>query len=95
MRFRATGPFWKAYARLPEDVKESARQAFLLFQKGAARPPFHPSLRIRKMQGHPGIWEGHVTLETVFTFHIEEDPDSEEAVFVFRNIGSHDIYRRP
>jgi hypothetical protein len=33
-------------------VKESARRAFLLFQEGAKSPPFHPSLRVRKMQGH-------------------------------------------
>lgn len=95
MRFRATEPFWKAYSRLPSGVREEARQAFLRFQEGAHNPPFHPSLRIRKMQGRPGIWEGHITLEVVFTFHIEEDPDTGETVFVFRNIGRHDIYRRP
>ncbi len=95
MKFRATEPFWKAYAELPEQIKSKARQAFSLFQEGASNPPFHPSLRIRKMQGHSGIWEGHVTLDIVFTFHVEEDADSGETIFVFRNIGSHDIYRRP
>jgi mRNA-degrading endonuclease YafQ of YafQ-DinJ toxin-antitoxin module len=95
MKFRATEPFWKAYAQLPAQAKEKARQAFLLFQEGASSPPFHPSLRIRKMQGHPGIWEGHVTLEIVFTFHVEQDADTGETIFVFRNIGSHEIYRRP
>ncbi len=95
MRFQATEPFWRAYARLPADVKERARRAFLLFQKGARNPPFHPSLRIRKMQGHPGIWEGHITREIVFTFHVEKDPDADETVYVFRNIGTHAIYRKP
>ena len=47
------------------------------------------------MQGHPDIWEGHVTRQVVFTFHIEQDPDSGETIYVFRNIGTHDIYRRP
>ncbi len=95
MKYRPTEPFWKAYAQLPPRVKEQARQAFRLFQQGAENPPFHPSLRIRKMQGHPNIWEGHITLEYVFTFHIEEDPDTGETIYVFRNIGTHDIYRRP
>ncbi|MCS6845101.1 MAG: hypothetical protein NZ528_12390 [Caldilineales bacterium] len=95
MKFRATQTFWEAYAALPADIKEQARQAFRRFQEGAANPPFHPSLRIRKMQGHPGIWEGHITLHYVFTFHIEEDLDTGETIFVFRNIGTHDIYRRP
>jgi hypothetical protein len=76
-------------------VKQKARRAFLLFRQGAESPPFHPSLRIRKMQGRPGIWEGHVTLQYVFTFHVEKDPDTSETIYVFRNIGSHEIYRNP
>ena len=95
MKFRATETFWKAYGQLPARLKDRTRQAFLLFQEGAQNPPFHPSLRIRKMQGHPDIWEGHVTRQVVFTFHIEQDLDSGETIFVFRNIGSHEIYRRP
>lgn len=95
MKYRAVEPFWQAYARLPREIKRKARQAFQLFQRGAEQPPFHPSLRIRKMQGHPGIWEGHITAKYVFTFHLEKDPDAGETVFVFRNIGDHEIYRKP
>ena len=47
------------------------------------------------MQGHPDIWEGHVTLQYVFTFHIEQDAETGEIIYIFRNIGTHDIYRRP
>lgn len=95
MKFRPTQTFWEAYAALPADIKERAREAFRRFQDGAADPPFHPSLRIRKMHGHPDIWEGHITLQYVFTFHIERDPTKGESTYVFRNIGTHDIYRRP
>ena len=95
MKFRATDPFWKAYAQLPQAVKQKARQAFRLFQQGVRNPPFHPSLRIRKMRGHPHIWEGHITLRYVFTFHIERDPTTRETIYVFRNIGTHEIYREP
>lgn len=95
MKYRATEPFWEAYAQLPSAIKQKARQAFQLFQQGAENPPFHPSLRIRKMQGHPRIWEGHITLQYVFTFHIEKDPATGETIYVFRNIGTHEIYRHP
>lgn len=95
MKYRAAAPFWEAYARLPAEVKKKAEQAFRLFQKGAEQPPFHPSLRIRKMEGRPGIWEGHITLDYVFTFHVEEDPETRETIYVFRNIGTHEIYRHP
>jgi len=95
MKFRPAQTFWEAYAALPADIKEKAREAFQRFQDGAEHPPFHPSLRIRKMQGHAGIWEGHVTLQYVFTFQIEHDSETGETLYVFRNIGTHDIYRRP
>ncbi len=95
MKYRPTEPFWQAYAQLSPGLKKKARQAFRLFQRGTENPPFHPSLRIRKMQGHPDIWEGHITLQCVFTFHIEQDPDTGERIYVFRNIGTHEIYRRP
>ncbi|MBL7065729.1 MAG: hypothetical protein ISS49_16245 [Anaerolineae bacterium] len=95
MKFQPIEPFWKAYAQLSTRVKRKARRAFLLFQEGARKPPFHPSLRIRKMGGYSGIWEGHVTREIVFTFHIEKDSDTGETVYVFRNIGTHAIYREP
>lgn len=95
MKFRPTQTFWEAYAALPPDIKEGAREAFRRFQDGAESPPFHPSLRIRKMQGHADIWEGHITLQDVFTFHIEHDPDTGEIIYVFRNIGTHGVYRRP
>jgi len=95
MKFRPAQTFWEAYAELPADIKERVRAAFRRFQEGAEHPPFHPSLRIRKMQGHPDIWEGHITQQYVFTFHIEQDPQSGELIYVFRNIGTHEIYRRP
>jgi hypothetical protein len=95
MKFQPAQTFWEAYAVLPSEVKQQAREAFRRFQEGAEHPPFHPSLRIRRMQGHPGIWEGHITLQYVFTFHIEQDSASGELIYVFRNIGTHEIYRRP
>ena len=55
MKFQPPRSFWVAYAQLPPDVKDRARRAFELFRVGAAQPPFHPSLRIRKMQGRPDI----------------------------------------
>lgn len=95
MKYRTVEPFWTAYARLPSEIRAKAESAFRLFQRGAEQPPFHPSLRVRKMEGHPGIWEGHITLDYVFTFHIEADSATGETIFVFRNVGTHGIYRKP
>jgi mRNA-degrading endonuclease YafQ of YafQ-DinJ toxin-antitoxin module len=94
-RYRPLKTFWEAYAELPAHIQREVRQAFKLFQQGAEHPPFHPSLRIHKMRGYPNIWEGHVTKQIVFTFHIERDPESGETIYVFRNIGTHEVYRQP
>lgn len=52
-RYRPLKTFWEAYAELPAHTKRKVRQTFKLFQQGAEHPPFHPSLRIRKMRGYP------------------------------------------
>lgn len=94
-RYRPLKTFWEAYAELDAHIKEKVRQKFKLFQQSAENPPFHSSLRIHEMRGHPNIWEGHITMQIVFTFHIERDPESGETIYVFRNVGTHDIYRKP
>jgi len=50
--------------------------------------------RIKKMQGHADIWEGHLKINICFTFHYEDDHQSEK-VCVFRRIGTHNIYNNP
>ena len=52
-RYRPLKTFWEAYAELPAHIKRKVRQMFKLFQQSAEHPPFHPSLRIRKMRGYP------------------------------------------
>ncbi len=95
MRFRRTPTFHIAFRKLPADIQAAADEAFRLFRDGAENPPFHSSLRIRKMRGHPFIWEGRITLGYVFTFHVEHDADTGETIYTFRNIGKHEIYRNP
>ncbi len=51
----------------------------------------HPSLGVKKMKGHKNIWEGRVDDFYRFTFEFQVDPDSNEQICVFRNIGRHDI----
>lgn len=94
MQYRRTSTFKKCFRDLPERIQRKAKEKFELF-KNNPHYPYHPSLRVKSMKGYPGIWEGHVTLNYVFTFHIDEDPETGEKIFVFRKIGSHDIYRNP
>ena len=94
MQYRRSRSFRKDYESLPEDIKEVVREKFKLFQEHPT-PPYHPSLRIKPMKGWRGLFEGHVSLGYVFTFHSDVDPTSGERIIVFRRIGRHDIYKNP
>jgi mRNA-degrading endonuclease RelE of RelBE toxin-antitoxin system len=63
------------------------QKAFKLFQNN----PHHPSLGIKKIKGHEGIWEGRIDDFYRFTFEYLTDPDTGEQICLFRNIGRHDI----
>jgi mRNA-degrading endonuclease YafQ of YafQ-DinJ toxin-antitoxin module len=91
MKYQRGQQFKKDYKALPAELQEAARKSFALFQQDTR----HPSLRVKKMQGHDDIWEGHVTRGCVFTFHWESDPDTGEQIAVFRRIGTHAIYDKP
>ena len=85
MKIQTTRPFDKDYNALPETVKVRAdKQFFLLLEN-----PDHPSLRLKKIKGHPSIWEGKITKSYRFTFQISGD------VYLLRRIGTHDILKTP
>jgi mRNA-degrading endonuclease RelE of RelBE toxin-antitoxin system len=86
MIYRRTARFKKAYLSLPKNIQEKAAKAFLLFRDN----PAHPSLVVKKIQGHTDIWEGRIDQQYRFTFHYEDQPDSGEKICVFRNIDNHD-----
>lgn len=92
MKHKRTLQFAKAFKKLPPEVKEQARKAFLLFQEDMS----HPSLSIERIEGCPGLWSGRISRKYRWTFHFEEDPQTGERVCVHRVIGAHeDVYRKP
>lgn len=84
MRLLALKPFQKDYKKLPRHIQKETDNALRLLVSN----PRHPSLRVKKMQGTKGIWEGSVTMSYRFTFHMEG------GTIVLRRIGTHDILRK-
>ena len=84
MNLLALRTFQKDYRKLPRYIQKETDNALRLL----AENPRHPSLRIKKMQGTQGIWEGSVTMSYRFTFHMEAD------AIVLRRIGTHDILKK-
>lgn len=72
MKFRRLQTFKNDFDQLPKNVQLIAKEKFALFKNNPV-PPYHPSLRIKKMQGYEDMWEGHVSRGYVFTFTWEQD----------------------
>ncbi|MFF1785198.1 hypothetical protein ACFVX9_01890 [Kitasatospora sp. NPDC058243] len=56
---------------------------------------FRRGLRVRKMQGHPDIWELTWAPDGRATFHYGLPLQGEEPHIVWRRIGTHDVFNRP
>ena len=80
MRFIATRRFENAYRSLPDELRKKIDKALRLL----ADSPRHPSLRLKKLQGTPGIWEARVDRNCRMTLEIRGD------AFLLRNVGKHD-----
>ncbi len=85
MRIQTAKPFDEDYGALPESIKERADKQFIILTEN----PHHPSLRLKKIKGHPNIWEGRVTKSYRFTFQISGE------IYLLRRIGTHAILKTP
>jgi mRNA-degrading endonuclease RelE of RelBE toxin-antitoxin system len=83
LEFRTTRTFDKSFSALPAKIRKRALDKLGLYENDRR----HPSLRVKKMEGAPDIWEISVTKEYRITFQQEGN------VVLLRNIGSHDILK--
>jgi addiction module RelE/StbE family toxin len=80
-----TKPFKRDYKGLPENIQDQIdKQIIQLIEN-----PKHPSLNIKKMEGHKSIWEARITKGYRMTFQIDGD------IYLIRRVGTHSILRRP
>jgi len=85
VRIQTTKPFDRDYDSLQKGIKERASKQFILLLEN----PRHPSLRLKKIKGHPTMWEGRITESYRFTFQIVGE------TYLLRRIGAHEILRTP
>lgn len=84
VKYQFSQKFKKQYNALPKEIQNAFDKKLELFLKNRA----HPSLRVKRIQGTKGRWEGSVTMNYRFTFEFLED------TLFFRTIGTHDILKR-
>jgi mRNA interferase RelE/StbE len=85
MRIQTTKPFDGDYNSLPKEIKERANKQLTLLLEN----PRHLSLHLKKIKGHPTIWESWITESYRFTFQISGE------TFILRRVGTHDILKNP
>ncbi len=85
MRLLFTDSFIRGYEKLPLAIQKRTDEKLNLLLSS----PRHPSLRIKKMKGFEGIWEGRISRGYRFTFQVEGD------VYILRKVGTHEILRKP
>lgn len=85
MHILRTRSFEHEFVKLPSEVRERFVQKLGFF----LTDPFHPSLRVKKMQGRIDIWEVSITMNYRFTY------DKDGDVVHLRRIGTHDILKNP
>lgn len=59
------------------------------------QPSFHPRLRVKRMQGHSGIWEMSWAPDGRATFEYGDEVHPGQAHIIWRRVGTHSIFRRP
>jgi hypothetical protein len=87
--------FLREWGRLGDDQREAFLAALALFVTGLRTNAFHPRLRIKRVQGHPDIWEMSWAPDGRATFQYGEGPVPGEPHIIWRRIGTHEIFREP
>jgi hypothetical protein len=94
--YDVTPRFEQDYARLSADDRARFRRAVEKFIKDRRRGQgFRPGLRVRGVQGAPGIFEMTWAPDGRATFEYGDPINPGEAHVVWRRVGSHGILANP
>ena len=88
--------FFHDYQKLTDAQKILFRQAIAHFVEDLRGGRFRKGLRVKRMQGHDGIWEMTWDNDGRATFEYGAPlPDKEGPHIIWRRIGSHSIFNQP
>jgi hypothetical protein len=89
--------FWRDWERLTPQQQRAFRQAVAQFIADLADDGrgFRPRLRVKRVQGHPRVWEMTWAPDGRATFEYGGEVLQGESHIVWRRIGTHSVFRRP
>jgi mRNA-degrading endonuclease YafQ of YafQ-DinJ toxin-antitoxin module len=95
-------PTYQARPRFLRDFKSLSREqeaawdkALDLFIACLRRGRFEPGLRIKRVQGYPGVWEMTWAPDGRATFEYGDELQPGEPHIIWRRIGTHGVFRQP
>lgn len=93
--FRPLPRFLRDYGRLSDEEVRQWKRALRLFVLGLQEGRLDPSLRVKRVQGCPGVWEITWAPDVRATFSYGDELRPGDPHVIWRRIGTHDILRRP
>lgn len=89
--------FWRDWDRLTTQQQRAFRYAVAQFVTDLASggQSFRPSLRVKRVQGHPRVWEMTWAPNGRATFEYGNEVRPGEPHVIWRRIGTHSVFRRP
>lgn len=85
------------YAKLSREQRRAFRRALARFIEALRHKPAQipPRLRVKGVQGHPGVFEMAFAPDGRATFEYGEEVQPGEPHVVWRRVGDHSVFRRP
>ena len=88
-------PFRSDYRRLTQSQRDAFRTAVNKFVDDLRRGTYRKGLRVKRVQGHPGIWEMTWASDGRATFSFGAPVRPGEPHIVWHRVGTHDIFDDP
>lgn len=82
MKSKAISKFWKCYTALPKEIKEKAKEVYVLFRED----PWYPSLRFKRVHSRLPIYSVRITKDYRAVGILEGDK------IIWFWVGSHSDY---
>ena len=86
--------FWRDWRSLTPQQQLAFKRALGQFIADLRSGTFRPSLRVKRVQTHAGVWEMSWAADGRATFEYDEEIRGEPHIS-WRRIGTHDIFLRP
>jgi hypothetical protein len=95
--FERLARFDREFRRLPHELQRAflaALPAFIAALRSSP-PAFPPALRVKRVQGHAGVWELSFAPDGRATFAYGDEQIPGEPHVIWRRIGDHSVLANP